>query len=695
MNPAPVGGALPTGAAPPLHARQQTFLRRFVGREDELEAFRAALDDSSGAVPVLTLYGPSGIGKTALLRRFALEAAQRGRTVTEVDAELIEPTEQAFRAAAGFTGTAPQVLLVDAVDRLEPLAGWIRDQFLPRLPPGSVVVLAGRRPPSLSWQADLSWDGTFRVHRLSGLSRSQSAHLLRDSTPGRVTDRPARLAFADGHPLALRLVGQDRDTPSGGDWRPSPEVVQDFLERVLGPVPSATHRQALEICAHVPDTTEDLLRVFRPDDAHELFGWIRQQPYALSRRSGLRLLPVVAEALDRDLRWRAPDAYLSLHKTVRTYLQHLVRNRPEPTSLRAAGAFNYIQTRGRRFPGFDWDEDDDTVDETPYGADDDRAVRDFAHRELGPEGAAAVDFWLHRQPAGFRLYRSVRTGDLVGILGVLTLDRWDAVETVVDPVVAVARDHIEACRELRPGHQVHLVRFALVRRRAPELPTVSARMAACVTRKLLRLNQPEWSVHAVSGVDERSVRLLEFADFRQLPSGPLLAEQRVRLFARDWGTNRIDEWGDLLDDRMFFGLRTPGVAGLPRTTVLSRASFDRAVHDALRDWHQRERLAANPLLHASFVARRPGAPEANLRQLIVRAVEAIDEDPKAKIQRAVVWATYVEGGSTQQTVARELSLSFSTYRRYLKRGIERVCWHLWEQEVTYGAQVAVSRFDPT
>ncbi|MFJ2559358.1 MULTISPECIES: ATP-binding protein [unclassified Streptomyces] len=685
-------GQRPTGTAAPLHARQQTFLRRFVGRQDELEAFRTALDDPSGAITVLALHGPGGIGKTTLLRHFALEGARRGRDVVEVDGERTEPTEEAFRAAVPVTGTAPPVLLVDSVDRLEPLADWIRDQFLLRLPPGSVVVFAGRLPPSLRWQTDPSWADTLRVHRLGGLSLSQSARLLRDSTPGRVTQGRARLAFADGHPLALRLVGQGQDTPFGGEWQPSPEIVRDFLERVLGPVPSAVHRQALEICAHVPDTTEDLLRVFLPDDTHELFGWIRHQPYALSRRAGLRLLPVVAEALDRDLRWRAPDTYLSMHKSVRTYLQHVIRNRPEPASLRAAGAFNYLQTRGRRFPGFEWDEHDDAVDETPCGPDDVRAVRDFAYEQLGTGRVAAVDFWLGRQAAGFHLYRSVRTGDVVGVLGVLSFDRWDAVETVIDPVVAAARDHIAASRELRPGQQVDLVRFALASRRAPELTATSARMAARVTWKLLRHQQLEWTMHAVNDVDEQSARLLEFADFRQLPRGPRLAEQRVRLFAHDWGTHRGDEWSDLLDDRMFFGLRTPGVASLPSTSVLSRASFDRAVHDALRDWHQRERLATNPLLHASFVASRPGDQE-NLRRLIVGAIKAIDKDPKAKMQRAVVWATYVRGGSTQQAVAREFSLSFSTYRRYLKRGIERACWHLWEQEVTYRAQAAVSHFN--
>ncbi|MEU2621523.1 ATP-binding protein [Streptomyces sp. NPDC007157] len=675
----------------PVRDRQERFLRGFVGREDELARFRAALDQPSDTVAVLALHGPGGIGKTQLLRRFAVEARRRGREVVEVDATLTEPTEEGFAAAADVPGTGRPVLLVDGADRLGRLEGWFRDHYLADLPPGSLVVLAGREPPGPRWRTDPAWDNTLRVGRLDGLSRAESARLLQNTAPGRTTSRTARLAFAAGHPLALRLAAQDRDGPPDDDWRPAPEAVAELLDRVVGPVPSAPHRQALEICAHVPDTTEDLLRVFLPDQAPEIFDWLRRRPYATSGPAGLRLLPAVAEALDHDLGWRAPEAYLSLHKAVRAHLQTLIRTRPEPVSLGAAAAFNHLQTRGRRFPGLGRGERADPVHETPCDAEDLPAVRDLAHARLGADGVAAVDFWLHRRPRGFRLYRNARSGEVVGVLGLLNFDRWDAVETAIDPVLAVVREHVEAHRELRPGQRVNLVRFTLLRRRPRDLVGARTAMLARITRELHVQDRLAWTFHTRAG-DDHSDRLLEYADFRRLPSGPQLAEHGATLFGHDWGTTGMTEWCDLLDDRMFFGLRTPGITGLPRTTVLSRAAFDRAVHDALRVWHQRERLAASPLLHAAFVARRSGDPEENLRRLVVRAIESIDQDPKAKGERAAVWATYVKGGSTQQAVARELALSFSTYRRYLKRGLERVCWHLWEQEVTYAAQAAVPSF---
>ncbi|PZG04024.1 ATP-binding protein, partial [Nonomuraea aridisoli] len=46
--------------------------RAFVGREEELAVFRAAL---CGGCGVVFVHGPGGVGKSALLRRFAREAA--------------------------------------------------------------------------------------------------------------------------------------------------------------------------------------------------------------------------------------------------------------------------------------------------------------------------------------------------------------------------------------------------------------------------------------------------------------------------------------------------------------------------------------------------------------------------------------------------------------------------------------------
>lgn len=657
-------------------------MRSFVGRENELRQFRAELAEPSDGVTVVAFHGPGGVGKTFLLRRFAIEATRLGRDVVEVDGESVGATEEALAAeVAAVRGGRRVVLLVDGVEHLCGLERWFRERFLLSLGPGSLVVLAGRQPPRLSWRSDPVWQDSLTVRRLGGLTRAESARVLAHAMRGRHTGRGTRAALADGHPLALRLLGADDGTESTGGWRPSPMVLGELVRSVAGPTPSDAHRRALEICAHVPDATEDLLRVFMPDQAYEVFDWLRRQPFVTTGHAGLRLLPVVARAVDQDLRWRAPDSYLAMHKQVRAHVQSLATSRPEPESLGAAAAFNHVLAQGRWVLGFDWTDSFDRVYETPCDAQGIRSVQTLARSLPGIAPPAMVDYWLHRQPEGFHLYRSTATGRVVGCLALLRFARWDAAEVVIDPVVGAVRDHIEGETGLHQGQQAQFARFMLIHGRRMERASVRARMLARITREILSQRRLDWTFLNTNG-DEQLGRLMEFAEFRPLTVRVPSACPGVTLCGHDWRAMGVTAWADLLDDRMLSGLPATSGGNPVRTTILSRTAFDEAVHHALKAWHDRARLATNPLLHATFVTHGSSGPEQVLRKLIVSAVEAIDEDPKARGQRAAVWATYLEGGTTQQAVARELSLSFSTYRRYLKRGVERVCWYLWEQEMT-------------
>ena len=80
--------------------------RRFVGRAAELELFVGALAASEPPFSVLWLYGPGGVGKTALLGAFAEAAADAGVAVVSLDLRAIEPSPPAFMAELGRGGAA-------------------------------------------------------------------------------------------------------------------------------------------------------------------------------------------------------------------------------------------------------------------------------------------------------------------------------------------------------------------------------------------------------------------------------------------------------------------------------------------------------------------------------------------------------------------------------------------------------------
>ncbi|UQU64494.1 hypothetical protein COUCH_37025 [Couchioplanes caeruleus] len=288
--------------------------RAFVGRAAEMAAFRAAL--AGGEVfTVLYLHGAGGTGKTTLLRRYAVEAERANRQVVRVDG--YEPGDMAAGLLTAVpptpAGSAGPVLLVDGFDRWQPLEAWLRDEFLPGLPVGSVVVLAARTPPAVEWTADPGWNAVLRVQEVGALSAGEAKVLLdRNAVPR--PRQPLLLDLAGGNPLALRL-GVEEVASGRDDDDVRLAVAQALLRQVVGDLPSAAHRHALEVCAHAGTTTEKLLRATVADgDPVELFRWLCALPYADYGPSGVRVETFVRNAVRTELKWRDPvrhDAVLA------------------------------------------------------------------------------------------------------------------------------------------------------------------------------------------------------------------------------------------------------------------------------------------------------------------------------------------------------------------------------------------------
>ena len=65
--------------------------RQFVGRSAEVELFRSALTAAELPFNVLYIYGPGGVGKSALLNAFARAAEQMDAGLCSLDARSFEP----------------------------------------------------------------------------------------------------------------------------------------------------------------------------------------------------------------------------------------------------------------------------------------------------------------------------------------------------------------------------------------------------------------------------------------------------------------------------------------------------------------------------------------------------------------------------------------------------------------------------
>jgi DNA-binding SARP family transcriptional activator len=324
-------------AAGPLAARLRAVRQRaFVGRERETAAFRSALDDDAQPFTLLWVTGPGGVGKTSLLRRFAHEAEESGRTVVELDGRVGACTAAAFEAdARRMLSRNRSVLIVDGFEAYRPLEAWLREDFLPRLPLGSIAVVADRARPAQDWRSDPAWHELVRLVELGPLPRPDAVRLLalRGLPEHR---RDAVLAFAAGNPLALTLAADadsdteaeaDAKTDAEPDWSPSQDLIGSLLPRLVGPAPSAGHRLALDACALLPAANEELLRAVLPDpeiDTAAVFAWLRDLPFMESGPHGVHPHGVVRAVLDADLSWRDPER----HHLLRSRIAAVRRSRP-------------------------------------------------------------------------------------------------------------------------------------------------------------------------------------------------------------------------------------------------------------------------------------------------------------------------------------------------------------------------------
>ncbi len=166
---------------------------QFVGRMAELALFRSALTAPDPPFYVLYLYGPGGVGKTTLVRKFVSLCEELGVMPIYIDARDVEPAPEAFlgalRLALGTDASVSpiqfladregrQVILIDTSEVLLPIDYWLSNVFLPQLTDNTMIVLAGRHQPSPSWYADPGWRSLIRVVPLRNLSPDESSVFL-------------------------------------------------------------------------------------------------------------------------------------------------------------------------------------------------------------------------------------------------------------------------------------------------------------------------------------------------------------------------------------------------------------------------------------------------------------------------------------------------------------------------------------
>ncbi|WP_406047274.1 AAA family ATPase [Kribbella sp. NBC_00889] len=678
---------------------RQARRRRFVGRTGELELFRTALTSGGSGFTVLFVHGPGGIGKTALLGALAEAAEEAGATAVRLDARTVEPSPPAFYAALGAALGLPEraapleslaahsrpILFIDTYEQLVPLDNWLREEFLPELPAAALVVVAGRTPPSPHWASDPGWGELLQVVALRNLQPDDArAYLHAADVPEDLHGRV--LEMTHGHPLALSLladvVEQHRGALAPGlSLHETPDVVRVLLEHFVEWVPSPRHREALEACAHARFTTEDLLRtVLGGDDTHELFGWLRGLSFVEEDPYGVFPHDVARDVLDADLRWRDRASYADLHRRVRRHLVEQARRTRGLEQHRWAADIIFLHRNNPVMRSFwDWETFGHAFPDELR--DEDRApILAMTERYQTAEQAELVRHWMEHPAARFIPIRA-GTGEPIGYGGAITLDQAGESDLAADPGAAAIWQYAQRHGPPRPGESVHAARF-LIDRDGYQRPSASNNViTAWHIQHILTTPRLSWDFIACYEDGAFWEPFFAYIDYHRAHEAEYdIGTHHYAVFAHDF--RRLDPaaWLELMSDREIGAPAGPPTGADPEL-LLSQPDFAHSVRAALRCLHRPDRLAGNPLLRSRLIRDRGDSSADTLRALVLEAAESLRVDPRDDRSFRAIDRTFLRPAGTQERAAEVLGLPFTTYRRHLARGVDRIIDWLWTQEV--------------
>lgn len=529
----------------------------FVGREAELQALLAILEDDGPAVT--HLHGIGGIGKSSLLATFVAVARRRGAAVVLLDCRTMEPTERGFLdelamaiggGAAGMEEVAVRlgalgervVLALDAFEVFRLLDTWLRRVYVPALAEHVRVLVAGREPPVAAWTTAPEWRGLFQSLPLGPLDERAALALLRRDG---VAEADARriLRFTHGHPLALTLAATaaaerpDLDLPGAAIGR----VVEELTRLYLADVPDPLTRRVLEAASVVRRATRSTLGAMLPDAApQDAYERLRSLPFVMAGGDGLVIHETVQGAIAAALRAGDPSAHRAYRRAAWGQLRAEVRGAGRAELWRYTADLLYLidnpVVREAFFPSDAYRLAIETA-----RPEDEAAIRALVAQHEGPEAGRWLLAWWEQVPGAFFVARD-HDGSVAGFYTMCEPEAVDPALLAADPIARGWRDHL-SCHAVPRGQHVLLCRRWLSRD-VGELP--SPAQAACwldIKRTYMALRPHLQRVYMPVRELATYGPVAQQLGFRVLPEAGVTLDGAVYHAAMlDFGPMSVDGW---------------------------------------------------------------------------------------------------------------------------------------------------------
>lgn len=696
-------------------AMAQRRRERFAGRVGQLAQLEASFVGAKQTPQLVTIVGPAGVGKSTLARRFGDDVRKAGGGWYWISGDDTPPNARDIAqnlAAQGRTsfaelghGKTPDVLVLDAFERLSPLARWFFEAQLPHAGSRLCIVLTTRQRLEARLRSDLAIQLDSIEITLPNLSPEEATTTLRKA---RVPEalHASIYAASQGHSLVLSLFA-DRyadSTASAIDPADANDAVGTLVRELLREAPTPAHRDALYALSIGSTLDFELLCAITGNkDAETMMEWLSERSFTTTAPRGLAPHPLVREALFSDLVLSHPRKHAAiadrtldelerrvpivpLERKLQTILEMIHVRRDLPFVREALGFETMSRCYVRRGVAADVE-----------------IIAGWIASFEGEASALLFRHWYEHQPDALFVVGDEEP-EPAGVYFMLRVGETTAEQRAIDPIVQDAWEILVGLRartgtndELGCGRWF----FARGTYQTFGVPNFTAAM---------------FSGPVVLGIQPQIYRWLTFHVFEP---------ERWAVYAKGFGLEHIDRAVDfdgkrygayLRDMSGFTAMSThdreialvrnilmnmgivrlssstqswPGASSidtLPQAerTFLDEKAFLQAVRAALPLLHQRHRLKESLLVESAMVdARQPidrVAAADRLSAVIIEACNALDRSPSSEAAARLLEATFVRPAVKQQAAATTLKLPYGTYRYQLRAAIDLVAKELWDTE---------------
>jgi DNA-binding CsgD family transcriptional regulator len=521
-----------------------------VGREEEKRRLAELLTTDAGIV--VFVHGPGGIGKTVLVD--GVLAATR-RTSLVIDGRETEPTVPGILAALGRALDVPtlastaeataaigaasvDVVVVDHLEQLNLLDGWLRNELAAGLPEHVKLVLVGRRGPNLAWRTSRGWRHLISELAL-GPMRGDDVQALLAKRGVDPQSAEAIVRWAHGHPLAVELGVEARrrqpglEPPAGAPG----DVVEELFAVLLDDLDDK-ERAVLEAATVLRRITRPgLAAVLGPDgDVEVAWQLLRGLPFTAVTPAGLELHGIARDVISEAVELRDPVGVRALRSRAAAALFSAVDGGPDWATT--ADLIHLVQNpliRNAYLPPGGLQHPVERAE-----PEDREHLLDISAQWEGEVARRITERWWDLHPEFFSVVRG-EDGTALAFSITAAVAAVDPALRREDPVVRTVEAHLRAA-PMPEGRSAWLLRTTLSARtgegRSPEIATMVVDLKRVYFEQRRSLRRVYAAVQEWGEVGPT----LRVMGFDRLPAPVRVGDRSFTVAVLDLGSGGVSAW---------------------------------------------------------------------------------------------------------------------------------------------------------